>query len=108
MHIVRLMSLCASGKMTVTPITAESSQLSSTLPHAGGITLVRASGASVGSVGVSSKGPPDEASLHLLNLTKAIGALVQDNPASLKQLVQLCTQVLQFSLAYLVLSWYVA
>ncbi|PVD19395.1 hypothetical protein C0Q70_19883 [Pomacea canaliculata] len=60
MQIVRLMSLCALGKMAVTPDTPTCR----------------------------------ESAEHLQNLTKAIGALVQDNPQSLKQLVQLCTQEL--------------
>lgn len=97
MQIVRLMSLCASGKMTSTS-GSEVSRLCTTLTaagSAGGVTLIRAGVGPGGSGGggVGAKSGLEEANCHLQNLTKAIGALVQDNPASLKQLVQLCTQV---------------
>ena len=36
---------------------------------------------------------PNSAAESLSHLTTAIGALVQDSPSSLRQLVQLCTQV---------------
>ncbi|XP_035829751.1 probable E3 ubiquitin-protein ligase HERC1 isoform X3 [Aplysia californica] len=63
MQIVRLMSLCASGKMELS--------------------------------GCSSRS--DESSLHLKHLTAAIGALIEENPAALKQLIQLCTQELMMA-----------
>ena len=97
MQIVRLMSLCASGKMTLTS-GADMSRLcpaSAASFSAGGVPLMRsgvaadsrAPGGGQGKCGIG------EANNHLQNLTKAIGALVQDNPVALKQLVQLCTQV---------------
>ena len=96
MQIVRLMSLCASGKMTSTPTSGgEASRLCTTSAAsnpAGGVTMIRA-GAGAGGGGAGVKSGAEDANVHLQNLTKAIGALVQDNPASLKQLVQLCTQV---------------
>lgn len=60
MQIVRLMSLCAAGKMEL---------LYQSLRN-------------------------DESSKHLKHLTTAIGALIEENPAALKQLIQLCTQVM--------------
>ena len=59
MQIVRLMSLCAAGKMEL-------------------------SGGS---------GRSGESNKHLHHLTAAIGALIEEDPSALKQLVQLCTQV---------------
>ncbi|KAL8615069.1 hypothetical protein ACOMHN_013603 [Nucella lapillus] len=101
MQIVRLMSLCASGKMTLTSGHDPSHLCSASAPStsAGGITLMRGGGGGGGGSGSGGgggggKASVDEATIHLQNLTKAIGALVQDNPASLKQLVQLCTQEL--------------
>ncbi|XP_076465936.1 putative E3 ubiquitin-protein ligase HERC1 isoform X3 [Babylonia areolata] len=110
MQIVRLMSLCASGKMTLASGSDSSHQCSASTASlsTGGITMIRFGGGSGGGGGGGGSGSSssggggggggksslDEATVHLQNLTKAIGALVQDNPASLKQLVQLCTQEL--------------
>ncbi|BFZ01051.1 hypothetical protein BsWGS_04090 [Bradybaena similaris] len=63
MQIVRLMSLCAAGKMEL---------LYQSLRN-------------------------DESSKHLKHLTTAIGALIEENPAALKQLIQLCTQELMMA-----------
>ncbi|KAK7116135.1 hypothetical protein V1264_001871 [Littorina saxatilis] len=100
MQIVRLMSLCASGKMTPSSHTATDASrpaaanaASVNLRPCGGPTGGVGGSGSAGGVGGMKPGS-HEASVHLQNLTKAIGALVQDNPGSLKQLVQLCTQEL--------------
>ncbi|KAH9513367.1 putative E3 ubiquitin-protein ligase herc1 [Bulinus truncatus] len=63
MQIVRLMSLCAAGKMEL---------------------LNKAS-------------RNDESTKHLNHLTSAIGALIEDNPSALKQLIQLCTHELMMA-----------
>ncbi|XP_059169765.1 probable E3 ubiquitin-protein ligase HERC1 isoform X3 [Physella acuta] len=63
MQIVRLMSLCAAGKME---LLCKSSR-------------------------------NDESAKHLNHLTAAIGALIEENPAALKQLIQLCTQELMMA-----------
>ncbi|GFS09340.1 HECT and RLD domain-containing E3 ubiquitin protein ligase family member 1, partial [Elysia marginata] len=64
MQIVKLMSLCAAGKMEL---------------------LCKATSGS------------DESSKHLRHLTAAIGALIEDHPAALRQLIQLCTQELMMA-----------
>ncbi|GFO36542.1 HECT and rld domain-containing e3 ubiquitin protein ligase family member 1, partial [Plakobranchus ocellatus] len=64
MQIVKLMSLCAAGKMEL---------LCKTTPRS------------------------DESSKHLQHLTAAIGALIEEHPAALKQLIQLCTQELMMA-----------
>ena len=46
-----------------------------------------------GKVMYTSTCSPNSAAESLSHLTTAIGALVQDSPSSLRQLVQLCTQV---------------
>uniref|UniRef100_A0A2C9KCS9 B30.2/SPRY domain-containing protein n=1 Tax=Biomphalaria glabrata TaxID=6526 RepID=A0A2C9KCS9_BIOGL len=63
MQIVRLMSLCAAGKMEL---------------------LNKASRA-------------EDSTKHLNYLTAAIGALIEDNPSALKQLIQLCTHELMMA-----------
>ncbi|CAL1541385.1 unnamed protein product [Lymnaea stagnalis] len=63
MQIVRLMSLCAAGKMELLCKTSRT----------------------------------DESAKHLNHLTAAIGALIEENPAALKQLIQLCTQELMMA-----------
>lgn len=101
MQIVRLMSLCALGKMAVTPDTRVS-RLLTTPSTRSNINLTALDTANANTIGMGGAGGSmasgakatcRESAEHLQNLTKAIGALVQDNPQSLKQLVQLCTQV---------------
>ncbi|RUS81199.1 hypothetical protein EGW08_011064, partial [Elysia chlorotica] len=64
MQIVKLMSLCAAGKMEL---------------------LCKGNSRN------------DESTKHLRHLTAAIGALIEEHPAALKQLIQLCTQELMMA-----------